>query len=170
MSWTPENEIKLIKLFKNKTSLEEIAVTFNKDVDCILTRLQKIIYENKNSGKTYDFIANILNLPVSEVINYYEEYRKLKDVNSGVVSNNIQQQQSYNCPNCGCNAKEFNISDKLDLLDMENKFMKLFLENKILHEKIKILVRKEKLNPNILEILKNVREEIKKEKIEKNAA
>jgi hypothetical protein len=152
MSWNKDDEMKLINLIRDKKKYDEISILMNKDVNSIVSRLRKIIYENKKSGKSFDMISSITGMPIEDVMYSYYEYKKLlhKDENK---NENI---------NKDLNIKSNEISEfdrKVEILERENKFIKLIIENKILHKKINELIQNGKINKNILEVLKNMRKE-----------
>lgn len=149
MSWNNDDEMKLINLIKNNKKYDEISIIMNRDKKTIIVRLQKIIYENKNGGKSFEIISNITGLPIEDVMYNYYEYKKL-------LSHNITNENNKNNENNKQNDKS-EFEKKMSILEKENKFIKLILENKELHKKLNDLIDNNKMNKNILDILKNMR-------------
>lgn len=144
MQWNKDDEMKLINLIRDKKNFDEISEIMKRDVNSITMRLKKIIYENKNSGKSFDTISSITHIPVEDVINNYYEYKKI--IEKPETTKNKQNTVS-------------SFDKKIEILERENKFIKLIIENKILHKKINDIIQKGGINKNILEVLKNMRNE-----------
>lgn len=154
MSWTQDEELKLINFIREKKTYDDIASILNKDKKSVIFRLQKIIYENKKNGKSFEMISSITNLPIEDVIYNYQEYKNLVD-NKETKDIKIVKENKENIEN----KKNDWVDEKIKILERENKFIKLILENKILQKKINLLIEHNKLNKNIIDIIKKIREE-----------
>jgi hypothetical protein len=87
------------------------------------------------------------------MFNYYE-YKKI------LLHDNDNTQTKENrgfAPNDKNKGDKSEFEKKMDILEKENKFIKLILENKELHKRLNILIDDNKINKNILDILKNMR-------------
>lgn len=148
MLWNKDDEMKLINLIRDKKNYDEISVIMNRDVNSIVLRLRKIIYENKKSGKSFEMISSITGMQMEDVIYCYYEYKKLLHGNENEsINHNINKKQNINSE----------LDKKMEILERENKFIKLIIENKILHKKINDLIQSGKINKNILDVLKTLR-------------
>lgn len=152
MSWTQEEELKLINLIKEKKSYDDIALILSKEKKALIFRLQKIIYENKKSGKNFEIISFITGLPIEDVIYNYQEYKNLIDDNREKKEIKIMREYKENKNNDW-------VDEKIKVLERENKFIKLILENKALQKKINLLIEHNKLNKNIIDVIKKMRKE-----------
>jgi len=50
-----------------------------------------------------------------------------------------------------------NIDQKMDKIKRENEFIKLLLENKVLHQRLNELISKKKIDKNIMDVIKEMR-------------
>jgi len=59
----------------------------------------------------------------------------------------------YKCPYCNCNDNKINIFDNFDLFKnvIKDDFIKLFIENKVLEDNLKIIKLLEKENNDIID-------------------
>lgn len=151
--WTHDEELKMLKLIRNKISIEEIAKKHDRDIHSIELRLQKIIYENisinNNDAKT---VSLTLNLPYEDVIHKYQSYK------SAIESNKELNRELNRELNKEINEERDQELDlKIKKLERENKLIRLILENKVLHKKLNEQIKKNNINKNILDIIKNMR-------------
>lgn len=176
--WTGDEEIKLIEMFREKKSIDEIAVILNRTPNAIEQRINKIIYENyKKSGKPLDQQAKSLNITVDEVIkhvNLRESFIKQKlngikkELGSNISSKNLSGgslnesviNPSKTYLNDPVNDNSFEINQEklivLKKIEYENRFIKAVIENKILHKQLNDLIKKGKIDSNVTNFLKKL--------------
>jgi hypothetical protein len=167
--WTFEEESKLIKSISAGKTYKELSGGFNRSENALELRVKKIIYENIINKKPIDRISQLLNMSKEKVMQYYYSYKdhferenKLKEdkqfggqnINGIELDNktNLSNQSEYSKLsklNNNINnpiierEKQFGGNDKqekINKLEMENKKMKLLLENYMLkHNLTKVL-------------------------------
>ena len=167
--WTPEEEINLIKMLKEKKSLKEISRTLNRSENAVEQRINKIIYENiKNSGKTVESMSKALNMPVEDVNSYYEGRKtfleqKLKGMAKEVgvyvddkksVDPKISEKKTEAAILQEGGKKDNKKEKLLNKLEYENRFIKALIENKMLHKQLNKLIKSGVYDPNIKLLLK----------------
>jgi hypothetical protein len=159
--WTQDEELELIKLIKSNASIEDIARKHNRDVNSIDLRLQKIIYENiTRNGKDVKSISLALNIPYNDVIKKYKLYKEREEREERGErgeKEEKEEEKKNNIPNIENAENVENIDQKIEKLERENKLIKLILENKILHKKLNEQIKKDRINKNILDVIKDMR-------------
>jgi len=151
MSWTRDEELKLIKLIKSGKPIDDIAKEHDRPTSVVELRLKKIIYENMESGKTAKQVASILNLSDETIIKYFNFYKEFKSKYNLKHNLNHTNKETHNF-----NHEIKPITNKLCKLEKENKIMKLIIENKELNHKINDLIKLGKLDKNIKEAIKKI--------------
>lgn len=175
--WTQEEEMSLIKNISTGVSTELLAQQHERSVSAIELRLKKIIYENAKSGKSLATISKLLNTPLDKVTQYFYSYKEFKEKQSGVKddieikvepnSNKFESEMQVGGKN-NIDAhieKAFmepnnldKIESKLKKLEMENKILKLIVENRDLSHKLDKLIKEGKVDKkNIKNLIKLVR-------------
>jgi len=130
--WTQNEEREMINLIKSGNNILSIATKHNRTQDDIINRLCKIIYENINNGNSPKLIATILNLPENKIMEYYNTYKKNKEM---AESTNTE------------------FDSIIKRIENNNKILKLVVENKKLHSQLNTMIKNGKLNPNIKDII-----------------
>lgn len=147
MDWTENEELELVKLIKAKISIDEISKKHNRTFQEIEMRLSKIIYENIKDGKSIKLISNALNLSEEQINIYYEIYNKIKNQSK---KQNIKHLPDEN------NQK---INQLIDKIERENKFIKLILDNRELHQKLSEEIKNKKIDNNVKDIIHILRKQ-----------
>jgi len=162
--WTNEEELNLVKDISAGISLDMLAQKHNRSVSAIELRLKKIIYGNVSSGKTIQQISKLLKLPEDKVTQHYYSYKDFKekhDVSTMPVPNQIQAggatKITINEPDNFSNKKLDKIETKLKKIELENKILRLIVENKDLTHKLNRLIKEGKVDKSIKNLIKVVR-------------
>ena len=169
--WTKEEEVGLIKDIASGINIDVISQKNNRSTSAIELRLKKIIYENVSSGKNIDEISKILNIHVEKTRQYFYSYKDFKEKHMGIVDNVMVNKNKINNNNIivannnteqhGGSHKEKSyktkINIKLEKLELENKALKLMIENKNLTNKINNMISEGTIDKNIKKIIKKIR-------------
>ena len=167
--WTTEEEGKLLKLIASGKTCKELSGGFNRSENALELRLKKIIYDNINNNKPVEKISNLLHLNKDIVMQHYYSYKdyiekqkggtldnpgdnnvnistakinsdtKINKLNN--LTNQINQTNINGNINTNKNMIGGNNSDKIHMLEEQNRKMKLILENYMLKHKITKLLR-----------------------------
>lgn len=148
--WTFEEESKLLKLVASGKSYKELSGGFNRSENALELRVKKIIYENISNKKPVNKISELLNIPNEKVMQYYYSYKdhlerenKIKDIEQS-GGNNTEKINTLRLDNInklnnnkqtGGNNNNISIN-KIEKLELENKKIKLLLENYLLKQKL----------------------------------
>lgn len=170
--WTSEEELNLVKDISTGISLEILAQKHNRPITAIELRLKKIIYGNVSSGKTVEQISKLLNLSEDKIKQHYYSYKDHKekyDITPNINKQNIKPVDILlgdKNQNGGSITKEqgsFNdkkldkIDTKLKKIELENKILRLIVENKDLTHKLNRLIKEGKVDKSIKNLIKVVR-------------
>lgn len=168
--WTKEEELQLIKNVCQGVSLDDIATSHKRSTSAIELRLKKIIYENVICGLSLSKIASTLCMDEEKIRQYFYSYKEFREKHGLTTHNNIPIKESKENKTDITNSnqvmiggmKELNrqsskIGSELDKLELENRALKLILENKILTSKVNKLIKSGNLDKNIKKIIKNIR-------------
>lgn len=180
--WNKNEELELIKDICKGVPLNDIATKHNRSSSAIELRLKKIIYENVISGKSLSEIASILSMDEERIRQYfysYKDFREKHKLSTHDITNNITHDVvSIECKNKDMNTNNnqnsnsnnimvggridksnSKIEHELNKLELENKALRLILENKMLTSKINKLIKEGSLDKDIKKIIKNIREQ-----------
>lgn len=159
--WTREEEELMIRDIINGHSFETIAGKHDRTPLAIELRLKKIIYENIANGKSFQSISKLLKINEDQLKQYYYSYQELKQKRSGHPQPIIQQQSTTNNTSHSHQSGGSNINDqlhhKLKKLELENKILRLVVENKKLSHQLNKLIKDGKVDKNIKKIIKMIR-------------
>lgn len=170
--WTSEEELNLVKDISTGISLEILAEKHDRPITAIELRLKKIIYGNVSSGKTIQQISKLLNLPEDKIKQHYYSYKDYKEKYENIHNLHKQNSQPIDPPfgksnqHGGSVTKEqgsFNdkkldkIDTKLKKIELENKILRLIVENKDLTHKLNRLIKDGKVDKSIKNLIKVVR-------------
>ncbi len=175
--WTSEEELNLVKDISTGISLEILAQKRNRPITEIELRLKKIIYGNISSGKTVQQISKLLNLPDDKISQHYYSYKEYKEKYGNISDTHKQKAHpidpyhghsgSGNIHQSGGNLHAehgfFNnkkldkIDTKLKKIELENKILRLIVENKDLTHKLNRLIKDGKVDKSIKNLIKVVR-------------
>ena len=187
--WTRDEEMSLIKDIASGLQIELLSQKHNRSNSAIELRLKKIIYENVKSGKSLQNISHLLKLPSDKTAQYYYAYKEFKEKHTGVADNEInvtnnainvantvktfvpQVQTQQGGDNSNVNniniEKAFQepnnlekIESKLRRLEMENRILKLVVENKELTQQLNKLIKEGKVDPSIKTLIKVFRKSV----------
>lgn len=148
IKWNNDEELKLIKDISNGVSMDVIAGKHNRSVNAIQLRLEKIIYENIISGKSVETLGRLLNLSNDKIEQYNTSYKNFLSQQKKDDSHEIEQIG-------GANIERLN--HKIDKLELENKLIRLVIENKELGGKLNKMISKGEIDKNIKKIIKKIR-------------
>lgn len=172
--WSKNEEISLIKDIRNKKTLDELAEKYDRTLSALELRLQKIIHDNINAGKSFETLSDIMGLSSEKLKQYYYEYcgyidkkqrnKKAPDVSLKTkVHENINNLSDPTNLSGGFvdgsadivdkNKREFG-ANEYDRLEKENRFLQLILDNIDLKKKIKYYIDQGILDGSVLELLK----------------
>jgi hypothetical protein len=141
--WTLEEEFKTVNLLKDGESIKNIAITLGRNDTEIISRLNKIIYENIEKGMSIREISDIMRISEKSVIQFYKDYlnkKKIKTFNNNINGGNIK----------------INNNEYFDKIKRENELMTLIIENKDLHKKLDNLIISGNIHPNIKKIIQKI--------------
>ena len=164
--WTFEEESKLLKLVSSGKTYKELSGGFNRSENALELRVKKIVYENISSNKSPEKISELLSMPKDKVMQYYYSYKDHIEREQKMAGGNIsakESEKSQSRTETGL-SKIDNLSrlnqnpiksvkpiesnnkiggsytsdklEKLEKLELQNKKMKLLLENHILKHKL----------------------------------
>jgi len=154
--WTLEEESKLLKSISSGKTCKELCGGFNRSENALELRLKKIIFENISNGKSADRISTLLNMPKDKIMQHYYAYKdyidkqqnkqqsggdinvsekinqptKLEQINKNISNNNINNINNINGGN-----------NNLENLEIQNKKMKLLIENYVLKHKLSKILK-----------------------------
>ena len=138
--WTNEEESKLLKSISSGKTCKELCGGFNRSENALELRLKKIIFENISNGKPADRISTLLNMPKDKIMQHYYSYKDYidkqtnKTQNGGEINNINLNEMKINNINGGNN-------NNLENLEIQNKKMKLLIENYILKHKLSKILK-----------------------------
>jgi len=145
--WTTEEESKLLKSISSGKTCKELCGGFNRSENALELRLKKIIFENISNGKPADRISTLLNMPKDKIMQHYYSYKDYIDKQTNKnqsggdinVSDKINKNIKFNEIN-NINGGN-NINNNLENLEIQNKKMKLLIENYILKHKLSKILK-----------------------------
>mgnify|MGYP000959043906 CR=1 FL=1 len=171
--WSKSEEISLIKDIRNKKTLEELTIKYDRTLSALELRLQKIIHDNVNAGKSFETLSDIIGLPYEKLKQYYYEYcgyidkkqrnKKIlpdKPIQTKSLDNSNSANDSINISGGSVNDfvdknnvkhEEHNIHE-YERLERENKLMKLILNNIEMKKKIKYYIDQNILDASVIQL------------------
>lgn len=168
--WTREEELNLVRNIAGGGTLDIIALNNNRSLSAVELRLKKIICENVESGKSISDISKLLNMPEEKVRQYFYSYKDFKEKHSGIIGgsnppnqsnisvNSIASiEKSLNLQQGGKSSKINKIEKKLKKIELENKILRLIVDNKDLTHKLNKLIKEGKVDKSIKELIKKIR-------------
>ena len=158
--WTREEELTLIKDVADGKSLDVIATKHGRSASAMELRLKKIIYENASSGKSLESISKLLKLSEDKVRQYFYSYKEFKEKHTGLVDDAPFADIHAGGAKLGLvneNPKVEKIEGKLKKLELENKILRLIVENKDLTHKLNRLIKDGKVDKSIKSLIKAIR-------------
>lgn len=171
--WTKDEELKLLKNIQTGMKFDDMAKIHDRSVSALEMRLKKVIYENIMSGKSTDMLSTSLNLSIDKINQYYYSYKDLMEKHSknnddknnnkqnndeshkqfGGNNNVISHKHNMNNKNENLNK----IKTKMDKIELENKFLKIILENQELMHKLKYLIKDGKIDSSVKKLISAIR-------------
>jgi len=155
--WEKNEEAILLKSIASGKSINDISQELQRGGNAVQLRLKKIIYDNLNENKSVNDISKVLNLPKEKITQYYYSYKehqekqeKIKEIKNNNLNGGQQSTLNLNPivnpnviqPIIKTNENSQNGGSKIEQLELQNKQMKLIIENHILKRKLsKILTR-----------------------------
>ena len=168
--WTVKEESNLLKLVSSGKTYKELSGGFNRSENALEMRVKKIVYDNISNNKPIEKIAQLLNLPKETIMQYHYSYKdhlsRENQHNGGSVleSDKLDKSDKSDKFNKLNNIIKIDKTDKIDKintthtgggfekidkLELQNRKMKLMLENYLLKHKLsKILKSKDKTMNN----------------------
>ena len=148
--WSSDEELMLIKKIASGQKIEHIAKEHDRTIPAVLKRLEKITYENIESGKSAIDISNKLHLKPEVVHKLYTSYKKISSDNPKIKQ--IKQiKQVHHVMNGGA------INNKLEKLMLENKVISELILNKNLTKQLNELIVTGKIDGKVKNIVKFIR-------------
>jgi len=146
--WTNEEESKLLKSISSGKTCKELCGGFNRSENALELRLKKIIFENISNGKPADRISTLLNMPKDKIMQHYYSYKDYIDKQTNKTQNggenNVSDKINKNINNIN-NINNIsggnNNLENLENLEIQNKKMKLLIENYILKHKLSKILK-----------------------------
>ncbi len=156
IGWTKDEEKQLISEISNKKPYDEISKIHNRSISAILLRINKIVYDNVNAGKSEKSLASLFKMDVDKIKQAYYEHKSFIERKSLIQNTNPTSHIKSVKPTISMSS-----GNKQDI-----RIMKLRKENVLLNEIIKHIKLKQQmnkyvdskvLNKEILRIIKNSR-------------
>lgn len=186
--WSQNEELELIRNIAENNGvnvpdiIKNFSVSHNRSASAIELRLKKIIYENIVSGRSVGAVAKALNVTNDFINQNYYSYKdfgekhgistKMKQSTDNIREHESNKEHVYGEKNMGKHAeinREYNgehvqqvggskLDSKLKKMELENRILNLVLENKDLTHKLNKLIKDGKIDKNIKELIKKIRE------------
>jgi hypothetical protein len=155
--WNKDEELKLIKSISNGQDLESISKNHNRSVSAVELRLKKIIYENASQGKSIEKISKMLKLPNDKVKQYFYSYKEFAEKHN-TPTQSIKPEQHVQPVHEG-GEPEIYKDNKVILhgLEIENKILKLVVENRELKHKLNNLIKEGSVDKGIKDFIKQIK-------------
>jgi DNA-binding CsgD family transcriptional regulator len=170
--WTKEEKLKLINMYSNGKTLDEIGKKLNRSSNAIKLRMENIIYDNILKGNTKDIIADELKISEDDVIQMYYSYKSFLEKRGDDTSKTKKIDLTRRSKGKGKgkgneNKKELQklISDdniknlsvyKLKKIRDENKIMEDILKNYQMKRELEKLLKSNKLDSESIKLLKKI--------------
>jgi hypothetical protein len=158
--WSNDEELMLIKKISMGNKLENIAKEHDRTIPAVLKRLEKITYENIESGKSINEMSNKLHLKPGIIHKLYNSHKKSNSKTLGLLNNKYVDQ--YKHDNHDKHVKHSmdggaKINNKLEKLMLENKIISELILNKNLTKQLNDLITSGKIDSNVKQIIKYIR-------------
>jgi hypothetical protein len=156
--WSNDEELMLIKKIASGQKIEHIAKEHDRTIPAVLKRLEKITYENVESGKSITNLSLKLHLKPDVVKKLYDSYKKTygKKINILDDDNNKNNTNKINISS-GIMAGGKKINYNLEKLMLENKVISELILNKNLTKELNELIMSGKIDGNVKQIVKYIR-------------
>lgn len=177
VSWNKEEEKQLIKELKDKKTYDEISKIHNRSVSAIIMRLNKIIYDNIEAGKSKNSLAKLIGFSADKITqSYYEhkafmekkeiESKKSESESKKTENNSINSKDSkisklvskdelkVDDSNINSNDKYKKLMKKMIILQKENQIMKELIENLKLKKSLGKEINNEIIMKDIMKLIK----------------
>jgi hypothetical protein len=151
--WTHSEEKELLKQIIEKKSYEQIAKIHDRSVSAILLRLNKIVYDNIEAGKSKESMAKLLKLSVEKITQIYYEYKAFIEKKELVKPNSSPKKLSPK----KINNKNIILEEKFNILQKENIILKKIIENIQMKHKLKNTINNKDMYKNIIKLIKKLR-------------
>jgi len=152
--WSNDEELMLIKKISMGNKLENIAKEHDRTIPAVLKRLEKITYENIESGKSINEMSNKLHLKPGIIHKLYNSHKKSNSKKLGLLNNKYVDQDKHDKHSMDGGAK---INNKLEKLMLENKIISELILNKNLTKQLNDLITSGKIDSNVKQIIKYIR-------------
>ncbi len=176
VSWNKDEEKQLIKELKDKKTYDEISKIHNRSVSASIMRLNKIIYDNIEAGKSKNSLAKLIGFPVDKITQSYYEHKafmekkdiesKKTDSESKKTENNSNNSRDSKISkiskdelkaddsNINSNDKYKKLMKKMIVLQKENQIMKELIENLKLKKSLGKEINNETIMKDVMKIIK----------------
>ena len=165
VSWNKDEEKQLIKELKEKKTYDEISKIHNRSVSAIIMRLNKIIYDNIEAGKSKNSLAKLIGIPADKITQSYYEHKAFmekKQIESkkseSDESNSLKSKEETNSikskEDTNSNDKYKKLMKKMIVLQKENQIMKELIENLKLKKSLGKELNNESLMKDLMKIIK----------------
>ena len=172
IKWTRQHELELVNTVAKGGSLESFSQLHNRSKTATELRLKKIIYENYIGGRSLESISKLLNIDFDKITQYYYSFKDFKEKQNknidqhqhatmGVVTNPDAKQIQYGGETLSNVDKLNGIKLKLKKIEIENKILKLIVENKNLTEQLNKLISDKKIDPSVKQLIKILKKAVK---------
>lgn len=159
--WSNDEELMLIKKISLGHKIETIAKEHDRTIPAVLKRLEKITFENIESGKSIDTLSTKLHLKPDVVKKLYNSYKKTYSqklpalkVNNTFDNNTFDNNKSDKSI---VHVGGKKINHNLEKLMLENKVISELILNKNLTKELNELVISGKIDGNVKHIVKYIR-------------
>ncbi|ATZ80287.1 hypothetical protein BMW23_0229 [Bodo saltans virus] len=156
MNWNQQEEYSMIEKLRENMSIFEIAKSHNRTSNDIERRIGKIVHENYTGGKSFDTISKLLMISIEFVKSYYDLYNNEKIQRANIF---IPNQNPVRFDNMNMNKGKIidSVENKMEKIERENKFIKLIIENKELHQKLNEQIKSGNMDNKIKQFILEMR-------------
>ncbi len=171
VSWNKDEEKQLIKELKEKKTYDEISKIHNRSVSAIIMRLNKIIYDNVEAGKSKNSLAKLIGVPADKITQSYYEHKAFmekkqieskkseseesnKSIKTNQTNNSSKTDKSETKEDNNSNDKYKKLMKKMIVLQKENQIMKELIENLKLKKSLGKELNNEALMKDLMKIIK----------------
>ena len=143
--WSSDDKIKLIKLYSDGNTFEEIGKVLDRSQNAIKLRLESIVYENLTKGKSILLLSKMMKKDKETLKQLYYSHKSFKQARNEVTKDIIFTEE-----------KKSNNKEQINNMKYENEILDIILKNYKLKDEIKILYNDNKLNKNTKMIIEKM--------------
>ncbi len=163
-SWSKDEEKQLLKEIKEGKKFDDLAKIHDRSISALMMRINKIIYENIESGKSKESMAKLLNITLDKVNQSYYEHKAFLEKKG--IQNEVKKKDTESDKSVSVSTKSTKLSNKneedklqkiinkLNVVETENKLLKRIIENMRLKKNLGKKINNNDLLREVLNLLK----------------